>query len=241
MWILTSVDESDIGQIKLGQKSKFTVQAYPNKIFDGEVLQIRLNPNVVSNVVNYTVVVKADNKEKLLLPGMTATVDFYVDNRQDVLIVPNVALRFQPTDDMMVQYRKDMEKEIANMPDSLKKRYQQFMGGSGQAQASQSVGSQQVPTPAGAGNSGNSSRRRGMNRLWYLDNSGRLKMSPVSIGITDGKNSEIIRGRNIQDGMKVISGMVDNSTTSSASGTNVFNPAQQGGNRGPGGGPGRGF
>jgi HlyD family secretion protein len=218
MWILTSVDESDIGQIKLGQKTKFTVQSFPNKTFEGEVLQIRLNPNVVSNVVNYTVVVKADNKDKLLLPGMTATVDFYVDYREQALLVPNVALRFQPTDVMMAEVKKNMEQEMANLPDSVKKKYQGQSNQSGQR--------------TGGGNNGGAKRRTGMNRIYYVDDKGKLMMIPVAIGLTDGKNTEITRGRNLKEGMKIISGEVDTQTAASSSGSNPLMPApQQGGNR----------
>lgn len=89
MRILASVDESDIGQIKVGQDAEFTVQAYPDNDFKGKVVQIRLNPSVESNVVNYTVVVDANNQNNLLLPGMTATIDFYIEKRNNVLMVPN--------------------------------------------------------------------------------------------------------------------------------------------------------
>jgi HlyD family secretion protein len=222
MWILTSVDESDIGQIKVGQKTKFTVQSYPLRTFDGEVLQIRLNPNVVSNVVNYTVVVKAENKDKVLLPGMTATVDFYTDYRNQVLLVPNVALRFTPTDAMTAEIKKNMEQEMANLPDSIKKKYQ--------AQTNQPA---QRMTGSGAGN-GSGTRKRSSNRIYYVDENGKLLVSPVTIGLTDGKNTEITKGRNVKEGMKIISGIADNSTTSeaSSSGSNPLMPAaQQGGNR----------
>jgi len=209
MRILASVDESDIGQIKVGQKVKFTVQTYTDKTFDGEVTQIRLNPTVVSNVVNYIVVVKADNSDKLLLPGMTATVDFYVDSREDVLLVPNIALRFQPTEAMMEEFRKNMEKERANLPDSVKNRFQ----GQGGGQFGQGI----------FGGGSNTGRRRNMNRVWYLDENGKLKMSPVFLGLTDGKNTEIIRGRNIKEGMKIISGIVEDEAAATSN-NNPFNP-----------------
>lgn len=209
MRILANVDESDIGQIKVGQKVKFTVQTYTDKTFDGEVTQIRLNPTVVSNVVNYIVVVKADNSDKLLLPGMTATVDFYVDSREDVLLVPNIALRFQPTEAMMEEFRKNMEKERANLPDSVKNRFQ----GQGEGQFGQGM----------FGGGSNSGRRRNMNRVWYLDENGKLKISPVFLGLTDGKNTEIVRGRNIEEGMKIISGIVEDEAAATT-GSNPFNP-----------------
>ena len=230
MRILTNVDESDIGQIKMGQKVQFTVQSQPNKKFDGEVDQIRLNPNVVSNVVSYVVVVKAENKDKLLLPGMTATVDFYVDYRENVLLVPNVALRFQPTDDMVAEYQKNREKELANLPDSVKKKMQE-RGGGQFAQGSGGGGNAAM----GGGANGGQRRRNNANRVWFFDENNKLQMGMFVAGLTDGKNTEIVRSRNLKEGMKVITGIIEDDAPASAS-TNPFNPTQ-GGNRGPG----RGF
>ena len=96
MQIEANVDESDIGQIQQGQKARFTVQAWPEERFDGSVTQIRRQPTTISNVVNYTVVVRASNHEGKLLPGMTATVDFVVDRAENALLAPNAALRFVP-------------------------------------------------------------------------------------------------------------------------------------------------
>ncbi|GJQ64804.1 MAG: hypothetical protein SCALA702_38570 [Melioribacteraceae bacterium] len=85
MQILASVDESDIGEIKEDQRVTFTVPAFWEKEFTGTVKQIRLQPSIVSNVVNYTVVVDASNEDGLLLPGMTATIDFFVEEAINVL------------------------------------------------------------------------------------------------------------------------------------------------------------
>ncbi|MCP4213104.1 MAG: efflux RND transporter periplasmic adaptor subunit [bacterium] len=104
MQIEVSVDESDIGQIKESQQVRFTVQAYPDDEFTGSVRQIRLQPVTIQNVVNYTVVVDATNKDETLLPGMTATVDFLVSQQKDALLVPNAALSFKPTREMFKQY-----------------------------------------------------------------------------------------------------------------------------------------
>ncbi|MEW6751348.1 MAG: efflux RND transporter periplasmic adaptor subunit [Candidatus Latescibacterota bacterium] len=105
MEILALVDESDIGQIRPGQEARFTVQAYPERVFHGRVSQVRLQPQTVQNVVNYTVVVEAGNEDGVLLPGMTATVDFVVERVADVLRAPAAALRLQPTDEMLAQVR----------------------------------------------------------------------------------------------------------------------------------------
>lgn len=241
MRILANVDESDIGRIKVGQKVRFTVQAFTDKYFDGEVVQIRLNPNTVQNVVNYVVVVKADNSDRSLLPGMTATVDFYVDFRENVLLVPNVALRFQPTEAMMEEYRKNLEKELANLPDSIKNRRGQFGGRSGEngnqggGQSNQSgQGGRQFSFEGmmGGGNNSGQRRRNNFSRIWYFDENNKLQLSMVFTGLTDGKNTEIVRGRNIKEGMKIISGVIDTSTPTTTTSTNPFNMQQ--GNRGGG-------
>jgi HlyD family secretion protein len=95
--ILVNVDESDIGDIREGQKVTFEVQAYDGRVFEGTVKKIRLQPKLISNVVNYTVVVDAVNQEHLLLPGMTAEVDFIIAEKNNVLLAPAAALQFQPS------------------------------------------------------------------------------------------------------------------------------------------------
>ncbi len=96
MQIDTSFAEADIGNIKVGQTVKFNVDAFPNRSFNGVVKQLRLNPTVTSNVVTYNVVVSVDNPEQILLPGMTAYVNIMVNKHDNVLLVPNAALRFKP-------------------------------------------------------------------------------------------------------------------------------------------------
>ena len=96
MQIDSSFAEADIGNIKVGQKARFTVDAYPNRTFEGLVKQVRLNPTITSNVVTYNVVVSVDNPDLILLPGMTAYVNIEVASHSDVLLAPNAALRFKP-------------------------------------------------------------------------------------------------------------------------------------------------
>jgi HlyD family secretion protein len=96
MQINSSFAEADIGNIKVGQITKFNVDAFPNRNFEGVVKQVRLNPVNTSNVVTYDVVVSVDNQDQLLLPGMTAYVNIGVANREQALLVPNAALRYKP-------------------------------------------------------------------------------------------------------------------------------------------------
>ena len=97
MQVDTNVSESDIGGIKLGDPGTFTVDTFPKRIFRGKVSQVRQSPQTVQNVVTYDVVVSVDNSDLALKPGMTAAVKIVVDERADVLRVPNQALRFAPS------------------------------------------------------------------------------------------------------------------------------------------------
>ncbi len=99
MAIDTSFAEADIGSIKEGLPVHFTVDAFPNRGFRGEVQQIRLNPSNLQNVVTYNVRIRVDNPDLTLLPGMTAYVNIGVQQREGALLVPNAALRFKPADD----------------------------------------------------------------------------------------------------------------------------------------------
>ncbi|HEY7911053.1 MAG TPA: efflux RND transporter periplasmic adaptor subunit, partial [Blastocatellia bacterium] len=96
MQVLASVDEADVGQIKQGIKADFTVDAFPGQSFSGEVSQVRLNAQALQNVVTYTAVVEVSNPELKLRPGMTTNITFPVQQRENVLTVPNAALRFKP-------------------------------------------------------------------------------------------------------------------------------------------------
>ena len=100
IYVYASVDEADIGLISDAKKRKqpvtFTVDAYPRDVFHGAIAQLRLNPTTVQNVVTYTVVVEAANAELKLLPGMTANLSFQIERRENVVTIPNAAMRYFP-------------------------------------------------------------------------------------------------------------------------------------------------
>ncbi|NUN01158.1 MAG: efflux RND transporter periplasmic adaptor subunit [Bryobacteraceae bacterium] len=96
MQVLAEIDEADVGQLSRDSRVSFTVDAYPNDVFRGRIAQVRLAPQMVQNVVTYTAVVEVDNPDLKLKPGMTANVTAIVAQREDVLAVPNAALRFRP-------------------------------------------------------------------------------------------------------------------------------------------------
>ncbi|NTV47883.1 MAG: efflux RND transporter periplasmic adaptor subunit, partial [Chlorobiales bacterium] len=205
------VDESDIGQIKAGLPIRFEVPAYPAKKFTGTMQEIRLQPTTVSNVVNYTVVIYGENKDNSLLPGMTATVDFVTGQKKDVILIPNAALRFQPSTEALAEFRKNR-----------------------QAQADSSQQGQKKDSASRRNGKSGKNLPSDMGRLWFINKEGKLDMRMVKIGLTDGKNTELVSGRDIQEGMRVITGSQSGQQDTQKSGSNF------GGSRGIGGPP-RGF
>jgi HlyD family secretion protein len=96
MQVDASVDEADVGGVKVGQPVTFTVDAYPGRVFHGNVQQVRIAPQVVQNVVTYDVVVTAPNPDLALVPGLTANTRVIIDHRDSATLVPNAALRYRP-------------------------------------------------------------------------------------------------------------------------------------------------
>lgn len=94
--IYANVDEADVGRLKTGQPVSFTVNAYPNRSFEGRVEMVRLGAQTIQNVVTYTGVVRVENADMALLPGMTANLQVVTEDRRDVLRIANAALRFRP-------------------------------------------------------------------------------------------------------------------------------------------------
>jgi HlyD family secretion protein len=103
MNVIAHISESDIGKIEVDQEAVFTVNAYPNEVFSGKLEQIRSEPIVSNNVVTYDVVIRVENKELKLKPGMTAEVKILVAHRDDALRVPRAALRFIPPPNALVE------------------------------------------------------------------------------------------------------------------------------------------
>jgi len=103
MRVDSSVSEADIGAVRTGQRAVFSVDSYPGRTFEGRVLEIRKAPQMIQNVVTYTVMISAPNQEGLLFPGMTADTRIAVEEQRDVKVVPNVALIFHPNHDVAVK------------------------------------------------------------------------------------------------------------------------------------------
>ncbi len=224
MKVECSVDESDIGKVKEGQKVRFTVEAYPNQNFDGVVQQVRFSPETVSNVVTYTTIVNVDNPEKKLLPGMTATVSIIVGEAKNVLRVSNAALRFTPT--LPAEELQAIMKESADR--MMAKR--QAEGGqpgapaggaapaAGSAPAAQ--GGQRTFNRQGGGQAGGAARPQAP-RVWMQDQDGKWSMMFLRTGVQDTSYSEILRS-DLKEGDVVVAGLM------SATSTTASNPGMGG-------------
>ncbi len=108
MQVEAKIDEADIGKIAMNQRVKFTVDAYPDLKFDGSVSEIRKQPVVTSNVVTYTVIIKAPNPDTKLMPGMTASTTIFVNEKIDIPVVPGKSLRFTPDQTVYSDYLKSL-------------------------------------------------------------------------------------------------------------------------------------
>jgi HlyD family secretion protein len=112
MQVNANVDESDVGRIRAGQHVTFRVDAYPLETFTGTVSQVRLQPVVTQNVVTYATVIDVPNEQLKLKPGMTATVTIEIARRNDVVRVPNAALRFRPNADTFAALNQPVPPEL---------------------------------------------------------------------------------------------------------------------------------
>ena len=186
MQVWASVNEADIGQIRKGQPVRFTVDAHPRGVFKGKVGQVRLNATMVQNVVTYTVVVDADNPPTdehpygKLLPYLTASLQFEVDKRQDVLLVPNAALRWRPP---LAQVAPEHREAYAA---ALRRR----------------------EGPAGEKSSSEGDKERQKKGTVWVEDGGFARPVTLVLGLTDGNMTEVVevKGASLDAGAKVITG-----------------------------------
>jgi HlyD family secretion protein len=239
MQIEANVDESDIGLIKEGMHVNFTVQAYPDDTFTGTVRQVRLQPTTIQNVVNYTVVVDASNESGKLLPGMTATVDFIIEERRDVLLVPNSALQFKPDQAMLDKIMKDFRRETAARrpagADSAREGSREASAAGGRSDrggAHRGSGSGFAGFAAGGGGAGSSSGGSAPSRVFYVGADGEPSIAFFTAGATDGRNTEVKESRMIVEGMNVITGITKADKKANTAVTPFGMPRPPGGGRG---------
>jgi HlyD family secretion protein len=192
MRLTCDVSEADIGQVREGQLVLFSVDSYPEKEFEGRVAQIRLSPKVANNVVTYPVVVEVENKDGLLLPGMTAEVHIQVAKAEDALRVPAAALRFRP---------EVLGLSVAN-PGRPNGGGEATRGGRPRASA---PGQRRPPMEAGSGQRGGEDKWA---RVYLPGEKPSSPLRPVRFlpGLTDGQYVEVRQGE-LAEGQQVVVGL----------------------------------
>ncbi len=229
MQVWVAVNEADIGNIRPGQPVTFSVDAFPDEVFRGQTNKIRLNAAMTQNVVTYTVEVVTDNSSGRLLPYLTANVKFEVARREDVLIVPNAALRWTPPPELVAP---DARAEYANADQRPARA---------DSSGSTTRPSARSTTRPSTRPSGALAMRRGM--VWVKDGE-FVKPIKVRTSISDQLVTEV-QGEGLSEGLEVVVNDVrpTDSAGGTAGGTNPFAPQfgrGRGGAGGGGGGAGRG-
>ncbi len=225
MQVSASIDEADVGRIKTGMEANFTVDAYPGETFAGVISQVRLAATTVQNVVTYNAIIDVPNPQLKLKPGMTANVKILIERVENVLKLPNSALRFRPTlsdPELEAAYKRGGEEKYYAFTKAMSS------GGSGTGVAPAAV--PQVAAQGGGGNrggggfggfgggaGGNTPRRDpavAANRtqrgrrvpVWILGEDKLLRPSVLKLGLTDGVTTEIADGK-LKQGDKIIIGL----------------------------------
>ena len=185
--VKASVDESDVGLLrearKQGRKVEFTVDAYPDDLFEGKIYQVRMNPTTLQNVVTYPVMVKASNPDLKLLPGMTASLSCQVDERKDVLRIPNAALRYYP--------------KLAH----VRPRDRKLLEGEDQNDTSEDEDAE-ITEGRSAAERAKANRDRNRRHVWVVQGE-KLKAIEVEIGLMDRKWAELVKG-DLEEGQKLV-------------------------------------
>lgn len=186
MQIDTAVAESDVGRLKEGMKATFTVDAFSGKTFEGLVRQIRNSPTTTQGVVTYDAVIDVDNPELALKPGMTANVTFVLEQVNDVVKIPNAALRLRLTPEQLSAMA-----EYYGLQRPGGRQGGNGRSGSGGSGAASSNG---APSNGAPRNGGSLASRFGDRRpVWKLEN-GKPKMVLVKPGLTDGSTTQLVEG-----------------------------------------------
>jgi HlyD family secretion protein len=182
MQVDTSVAEADVGKLTAGMDATFVVDAYPGERFKGKVRQIRNAAQTVQNVVTYDAVIDVDNSDLKLRPGMTANVNFVFANREDVLRVPNAALRFRPSPEVLAVLKMDGRQARGS---------DEAEGGAlASPRSKPGGGDNRQRGSAGAAPGGDTPDRKS---VWVL-RQGAPRAVKVRIGTSDGTKTEVVEG-----------------------------------------------
>ena len=195
MQVWVAVNEADIGKIEQGQPVTFTVDAFPGETFQGQVGKIRLNASMTQNVVTYTVEIITDNRSGRLLPYLSANVQFELNRRSDVLLVPTAALQWKPSPEQIApQLRQTPAANVASNRKSDQTR----------------------PTPSKTESARGDAAQRGI--LWIPDGK-KVRPLRVRLGLTDGGMTEV-ESEQLTEGLQIVTGQLDQA----AHGNDTTNP-----------------
>lgn len=187
MHIYASVDEADIGLIRsaqeAGRPAHFTVDAYRDDLFEGQIEEIRFSSTELQNVVTYPVIVAAPNPDLKLLPGMTASISFRVDESEDVVRIPNAALRFYPD----VKHVREEDRKLLEGKDWERES------------------DEDDETAMSAVEKAEARRRRNRRHVWVVEGE-FLRAIEVETGLSDSKYSELVSG-DLKEGQKLVTGI----------------------------------
>lgn len=202
MHVHASVDEVEIGRVMDAQRKKnpvtFSVDAYADQMFQGEILEVRLSSTSTQNVVTYPVIVKAPNPDLKLLPGMTASLSFKVDERKDVLRIPNVALRFYPSN--IMQVRKEDRKIIDGTWIDSEEKDEGI-----EDPDNPFVNDEQASNTLSVVQKAEMKQKRRYRYVW-VDDGDFLRGVKVLTGLDDGIYSELLEG-DLKEGDRLVTGI----------------------------------
>ena len=258
MQVQADVDQSDIGRIAVGQTARFTVDSYPDQEFRGRIAQIRLNATVSQNVVTYPVIIEVPNPDEKLRPKMTANVTIDVASVQDVLRIPNSALRFKP-DTAALAVKPATTSATSTATETTQTAQTQTAATTGGATSDQRAERRRQRMEAGGATSTMSpeeraarwgNRARGMQgaagalggppmrkrpqTVYMMDAEGKLKPVEIRTGITDGHYTQVVSG-DLKVGDMIVVGLATSKVETNAP---PGSAGPMGGGARPGGGRG---
>lgn len=224
MQVRASVDEADIGNVKKGQRVSFTVDAFPDDIFEGSVKDIRLQPSVSANVVTYVTLVDAPNEDLKLKPGMTASITLFTQEIKDALLISAKSIKFKPDSALLKNYKIE---------------------GSTKSEGRKG-GDDRIASEGGDGMRGNADtsgrktakKEKNSREFVWVKKDSTLTKKAIQVGLNDNANVQVISGLSESD--VVVTGVqatdAKGGSASSSANRSPFMPARRGGGGGGGGG-----
>jgi HlyD family secretion protein len=200
MQIIANIDQADIGLVEQAKGVKFSVDAFPGDEYTGTIQQLRLNPVSAQNVVTYNVVIDVSNPRQKLKPGMTANLTITIDERNNVVKVPNAALRFTPQDATGQRSGRSQNRNRSQSAPTAGQQAEKPADASGDNGAQAEGRRRDRITPSTSPVLEGQTRR-----VWVMGQDGKPQPRRIKIGLTDGSSTEVVEGE-LKEGEIVITG-----------------------------------